>query len=438
MIRRPGSIYYKLVAITFALILLILSASVLIVSWNVSNMLRKQTEIQLEARIDDLSRYVESGSITRELVQNLMPANMRVMEVSNEPPASILSERELEQLEARGVVVYELDRGTGEMDVALLLEQRYITIYVDVSPILAQLRNMLILALVIPLLLGAVIIVSGLYRLTKPLVSLSSAAAQVTDGDFTVSVKPWHSEDEMGTLISNFNIMTGELGKMEILRSSFISDISHEFKNPLTSIAGYGKLLQRPHTPEDGNEYAQVIIDETNHLTTLVDNILLLNRLEQQNMPILEDIRLDEQIRQALNRHSMAWTEKNIEMQVALQQVHMQGIGSLMMQVWSNLVDNAIKFSPRNGVVSVTLIKQEAGYIFTIEDTGPGIPEDYLDYIFDKFFQADSSRGVEGNGLGLAIVKKIVELHGGTISVSNQPDSGCIFCVQFHDVRMQI
>lgn len=81
MIRRPGSIYYKLVAIAFALILLILTASVLIVSWNVSNMLRKQTEIQLEERVDDLSRYVESGSITRELVQSLMPANMHVMEV---------------------------------------------------------------------------------------------------------------------------------------------------------------------------------------------------------------------------------------------------------------------------------------------------------------------------------------------------------------------
>ena len=125
------------------------------------------------------------------------------------------------------------------------------------------------------------------------------------------------------------------------------------------------------------------------------------------------------------------WTEKNIDFDVELDKVTYSGYESLLLHVWSNLIDNAIKFDPQGGMICLRLRQTGDEAVFTIDDNGPGVAPEEQKRIFHKFYQSDSSREMSGNGLGLALVKQIVEFSGGTVSVENLPEAGCRFTVRF-------
>lgn len=181
-------------------------------------------------------------------------------------------------------------------------------------------------------------------------------------------------------------------------------------------------------TPEQ-TEYVEKIIFNTQRLSSLVGSVLLLSKLENQQIPTGKTrYRLDEQIRQSIVALEPAWEKKEIEFDVDLEQGVYQGNEAMMHHVWDNLIGNAIKFSPSGGTVHILLTKEEKGYRFTIEDQGPGISEDRKNRIFDKFYQGDNSHKAEGNGLGLALVKRILSMEGGEITVENL-SPGCRFTV---------
>jgi signal transduction histidine kinase len=124
------------------------------------------------------------------------------------------------------------------------------------------------------------------------------------------------------------------------------------------------------------------------------------------------------------------WIERETEFDVELEEIEYTGNESLMTHVWTNLIENAIKFGPQGGLVKISLVKTDEKILFTLEDEGPGIDENIKNHIFDKFYQADSSHKVEGNGLGLSLVKKIVSLADGEISIENRPEGGAKFTVK--------
>ena len=265
----------------------------------------------------------------------------------------------------------------------------------------------------------------------SPIKKLRSAMDKVAEGDYSIRLEEKSSSKEIMEIYTGFNLMAHELEATEILQTDFVSNVSHEFKTPINAIEGYSTLLQGSDSlDEDQREYVEKILFNTRRLSSLVGSILLLSKLENQQIPTNRtEYRLDEQIRQSLVALETAWAEKNIELDVELDRTVYVGNEPMMRHVWDNLLSNAIKFSPQNGVVRLRLTKGLQKLTVTIEDQGPGLSEEAQKHIFDKFYQGDSSHKQEGNGLGLALVKRILTIEKGRITAENTPEGGCRFTV---------
>lgn len=286
--------------------------------------------------------------------------------------------------------------------------------------------------LIMGLLLGSAITVLLGTWIFAPITRLSNAMGLVSRGNFDIRLKEKHLFQEIEEINKNFNLMTQELGNTEILQTDFVSNVSHEFKTPINAIEGYATLLQGESETmsADQTQYVDKILFNTRRLSKLVGNILLLSKVDNQAIQSQKTMfRLDEQIRQSILQLEPEWAKKNIEFDVDMQRVLYTGYENLLLHVWSNLIGNAIKFNPSDGLIELRLVRQANSIIFTIRDSGPGISPEHQKHIFDRFYQSDSSHKEEGNGLGLALVKQILEISGGTVLVSNPPEGGCQFTV---------
>ena len=267
-------------------------------------------------------------------------------------------------------------------------------------------------------------------RVLKPIRQVIDATHRVSEGDFDVRVS-LSGTPELEDLGQSFNKMAQELAAIQTLRSDFINSMSHEFKTPIVSIHGFAKLLNDPNlTDAERVEYTAIIVSESERLASLSTNILNLSKLE--NLEIVGDrthYRLDEQIRMVLVMTEPMWSAKSIDIDLALDEIMYEGNADLTQQIWINLIDNAIKFVDTQGRITLRLNSWNSGVRFTISDTGPGMGEQSLDAIFEKFYQGDPSRTQSGNGLGLSIVKRIVDLCEGTIEVSSTVEEGSEFSV---------
>lgn len=295
-----------------------------------------------------------------------------------------------------------------------------------------QIEIPLLLELIVVSLLIGILVTSQLSKLFfNPIKKLRKAMDKVADGDFSVRLEDKSTSKEILEIYSGFNLMAEELSATEILQTDFVSNVSHEFKTPINAIEGYATLLQSTENiDETENEYIEKILFNTKRLSSLVGSILLLSKLENQQIPTNRTTyRLDEQIRQSIVALEPAWEAKDIEIDAELDSIEYLGNEHMMRHVWDNLIGNAIKFTPNGGQVRIKLTKKLRKLIFTVEDTGPGLTEEAQKRIFDKFYQVDSSHKQEGNGLGLALVKRILSIEKGEISVENLPDSGCRFTV---------
>lgn len=263
-----------------------------------------------------------------------------------------------------------------------------------------------------------------------PITRLSHAMQQVSRGDFTVHLDPPSHLREIRDIYDNFNVMTRELSATEIIQTDFVSNVSHEFKTPINAIEGYATLLQSGQQSPDQAMYVDKILLNTRRLSQLVGNILLLSKADHQAICSERNtFRLDEQIRQAIVLLESKWEKKQIEFDVDLDSVSFTGNESMLLHVWINLLDNAIKFDSYAGMVRLRLWQEADRVLFTIDDTGPGIAPEAQTHIFDKFYQSDSSHTAEGNGLGLALTKRVLDGCGGEIRVENLPEAGCRFTV---------
>lgn len=271
------------------------------------------------------------------------------------------------------------------------------------------------------------------HNVLAPLKRMIRAMDQVKEGDFSARVTPEpKGKGELGQLVRNFNDMTKELEGNEMLRSDFINNFSHEFKTPIVSIRGFARQLQnRELTDEQRLEYAGIIAEEADRLANMSTNILLLTQVENQHITSNRTtFSLDEQIRKSILLYEKQWTDKELELSLDIDEISYTSQESLLVHVWNNLISNAIKFSPHGGELRVACSIRDNMVVFSVTDQGPGMDEDTVQKIYDKFYQGDSSHSAEGNGLGLSLVKKIVELCGGSISVDTAPGEGSTFEVR--------
>ena len=265
----------------------------------------------------------------------------------------------------------------------------------------------------------------------NPVKELQLGMEKIADGKFDTRLETTSSSKEIQEVFAGFNMMAHELESTEILQTDFVSNVSHEFKTPINAIEGYTTLLQSTdNIDEVENEYIEKILFNTRRLSSLVSNILLLSKLENQTiMAKKETYGLDEQVREAIVALEQAWEQKNIDFDVDLEDLEYFGSENAVYHVWTNLIGNAIKFSPQDGKIKIRLYKKESKIIFVIEDEGPGLSEEAQKHIFDKFYQADTSHKEEGNGLGLALVKRILTIENGEIIAENLSSNGARFTV---------
>ncbi len=287
-----------------------------------------------------------------------------------------------------------------------------------------------IMTLIASIIIGVIVSACSSRIVLKNVREFITATDKLSKGDFSARLNI-KRPPEFKVLSKNFNKMAEELGGIEVLRTDFINNFSHEFKTPIISIKGFAEILKDDELPkEEKNEYLDIIIEESKRLTSLATNVLNLSKIETQ--VILKDIQrfnMGEQIRQSILLLDSKFESKNILLDVNIQDCYINGNKEMLNQVWVNLLDNAIKFNNKNGMVSINMKREEDNILITIIDTGVGINKEAINKIFDKFYQEDTSHATNGNGLGLSIVKKIIELHGGTIQCDSIVSKGTKFTV---------
>ncbi len=267
----------------------------------------------------------------------------------------------------------------------------------------------------------------------KPLRRFQKSMEDVAKGDFSIQLEtPKNSPNEIAGLVHSFNIMTKELASTEMLKQNFINDFSHEFKTPIASINGFANILIKNNlTNEQKTEYLSVIANESARLVSLSKNILLLNKVESQDVLVdTEQYDVSEQVRLCVVSLQNLWDKKDIAFDIDIDEVSINANKELLNQVWLNLIENAVNFSDEKDIIIIKLHKKSDKGVFSITNFGKAIPSDTLDKIFDKFYQADSSRSIKGNGIGLSIVKRICELHEGKVSVRSSQENGTTFTVE--------
>lgn len=288
-----------------------------------------------------------------------------------------------------------------------------------------------IFLLFISVLVGTAISIFVAQKILKPITAFSEVSREVAKGNFNVRMDQPSRINEIKELTHNFNRMISELSSIETLRNDFIVNVSHEFKTPIAAIEGYAMLLQDKDLSEtEREEYTKMIISSSRQLSSLSGNILTLSKLENQEAVLEEKpFRLDEQIRQAILMLEPQWSVKELDLMIDLPNTIYYGNKKLLMQVWINLIGNAVKFTPKSGKITIELTSNQETTVVKISDSGCGIDKEALSRIFDKFYQGDTSRKLEGHGLGLPLVKRIIELTGGYISAESPKDKGSIFTV---------
>jgi len=283
---------------------------------------------------------------------------------------------------------------------------------------------------IVSLLIGTILARFFGSRFLRHIHEIADATKAVAAGNFDVRLGSGRAK-EIDFIKSSFNDMVRELSNIETLRSDFVSNISHEFKTPVSSIRGFARRLKRNSlTEEQRNEYLDIIISESERLTRLSSNVLLLTSLENTDMVFDKaECQLDEQLRRTVLLMEPQLKKKGLEIDITLESVSIIANEEMLSELWINLLGNAIKFSPEGAEIKISLTATENEAIVTVADNGIGMDDEAKKRLFDKFYQGDKSRSTEGNGLGLTLAKRIAELQKGTISVESKPGKGAVFTV---------
>lgn len=284
------------------------------------------------------------------------------------------------------------------------------------------------IACFISIVIGFLCIWYGSIYLTRPISQLNDAVTRVSKGDLSVQIdrrKYPHQKaafhNEIDELAHNFNTMTKDLQQIEIMRQEFISNVSHELKTLVASLSGISEILLDKTVPEkEQQELLELMQSETKRLSRLRDDLLNLSRLEKGDYQV-QSVRIDEQLRHALILLAEKWQDKELQIDFQSDAVTLETIPDLCMQIWTNLIDNAIKYSKPSLPVDLSIFCEEHDNMVEviIRDKGIGMSDAVKHRMFEEFYQAESSHSQQGYGLGLTIVKKISQRLGAKLAVDS-------------------
>ncbi len=257
----------------------------------------------------------------------------------------------------------------------------------------------------------------------KPINVLISSIDALANGNYSVRIKlnsVLNRFPLFGKLADSFNTLAEELQNTEMFRSDFVNNFSHEFKTPIVSIAGFAKLIRKGELSEtQKEEYLSVIEEESLRLSRMATNVLELTKIENQTiLSNTESFNLSEQLRVCILMLEEKWSAKNVVFALNFREHFINADQELLAQVWINLIDNAVKFSPEGGTVEISIKTDETNIYVSVINSGVEIPVEKRERIFNKFYQADESHCTDGNGVGLAVAKRVVDLHSGKITVN--------------------
>lgn len=312
-------------------------------------------------------------------------------------------------------------------------QEYYIYVQKDTSGQKSAIANSAILILGCVFLTGSIVFLVIADIIVKPLTRLTNAIKKLSNGNYNVRVDNV-GQDEISKLNQGFNQMARQLAKQDETRQKFISDISHEFQTPLTSIQGFANILKEEDLPKEQRvKYANIILYNSKRLSSLAKNMLQLTLLDREEIELeLTNYSLVEQMNRVISTQENQAMEKNIEIvfEMPKKEIFIEGDEQRLEQVWTNIISNAIKYTNEGGLITITMKKNSKDIEISIEDTGIGMSKEVVSHIFERFYREDKARNVEGNGLGLAIVKSIVDLHHGKIDILSQVDVGTNFIVR--------
>lgn len=312
-------------------------------------------------------------------------------------------------------------------------QEYYIYVQKDTSGQKSAIANSAILILGCVFLTGSIVFLVIADIIVKPLTRLTNAIKELSNGNYNVRVDNV-GQDEISKLNQGFNQMARQLAKQDETRQKFISDISHEFQTPLTSIQGFANILKEEDLPKEQRvKYANIILYNSKRLSSLAKNMLQLTLLDREEIELeLTNYSLVEQMNRVISTQENQAMEKNIEIvfEMPKKEIFIEGDEQRLEQVWTNIISNAIKYTNEGGLITITMKKNSKDIEISIEDTGIGMSKEVISHIFERFYREDKARNVEGNGLGLAIVKSIVDLHHGKIDILSQVDVGTNFIVR--------
>ncbi len=274
--------------------------------------------------------------------------------------------------------------------------------------------------------------------LLKPVDRITQTAKAIAKGDLSRRIGRHGPPDEVGRLASIFDGMIATLDSVFQKQRRFLSDAGHELRTPVTTILGHANFLRRwpKADPDERKEAIKAIISTGEHMSYIVDDLLQLASSDERNTIETEQIALTDLIDEEYTRAKQVSDGLDIRFKGA-EPLFIMGDRDQIRRLFTNLLDNAIKFTPAGGLVTISLDRVDNKAVVVVKDTGTGIPSEDLPHIFERFYHANNSlsRQKGGTGLGLAIVNKIVFAHGGTIEVESTVGTGSTFRVLFTEYK---
>lgn len=307
----------------------------------------------------------------------------------------------------------------------------------SIDSLLDELYRQFLILLIVLLVIVSMVIINIYRKISQPLAEIVDEANHFAKGDFS-STLPDYDIKEIAELGGALNRMAEQLDRLENLRQDFVANVSHELKTPIATIKGYVETLLdgAQHDPADMERFLNIVLKQNDRLAAIVDDLLTLSRLE--SAPVTQLLALHEtdacQLLHASAENCQGRAEaKNINIAIHCERdVAIQVDHSLMTQALVNLIDNAIKYSNEDKTITLSVEEIDQQVLLSVSDEGPGISEEHIPRLFERFYRVDKSRSrrIGGTGLGLAIVKHIVHIHGGQVEVKNNSTVGCRFSIK--------
>ena len=295
----------------------------------------------------------------------------------------------------------------------------------QIEKTIAEVRSMTLKTVAVTIFVTFILIYFMSKQITKPLKQMNTVAKQIAGGDFDKRIER-EGEDEISELAASLNYMASELGKIESSRKSFIANVSHDMRSPLTSIQGFVTAMLDGTIPQEKQDkYLNIVLNESQRMIKMANDILELNKLEEGNLPLKKsEFDIHEMIRDLVENLSPRIKEKELTVNLILDDKIQNVVADpeKIARVVQNLLDNAFKFVNNQGIIEVETIAKGSKVWVYIRNNGPMIPKEEQQVIWERFYKADLSRGKDkkGMGIGLVIVKEIIKQHQETLGIRSE------------------